>query len=226
MPDNGAEKKNDWLALKIPGTTALAPYEFEERAELVHCQWSVGFEYDEIAAFFNISEIDVKLDMQHVLSRLTARQVLSQTNDRNRILIQRTNSKEYSRLLQESLTITASSYLAAGMSPVPAMKEFRQAVSMEEKPGGLSINFTKNTANFGNGTGVNSANVGGRHGVKSAEDLIRMIIAQDPSCGLQPVMDIDAQETTPLPDTGEEGSPSDDGDNEPIETGEDTTQYY
>src|SRR4030042_6316893 len=118
------EKKNDWLTTKIPGAAAPVKYDFHERAMQIHSQWMVGYEEDEIAAFFEITEVEVKRDLQYLLSKLSPRQVISQTNDRDRIKIQRKQSKDYSRLLDESLKINAKEYMVAGMSPVPAMKEY------------------------------------------------------------------------------------------------------
>lgn len=199
MPDTGPEKKNDWLATKVPGTTAVAPYEFQNRAMRVNAQWCVGYDEEEIAAFFKITEIDVKADLQYVHGNMTSRQMIAMRNDRMRIKIQREETADYHHILKESLTINAKDYLAAGMSPVPAMKEFREAVSMTEKPGGLAISFTKNTANFGvPGAGIHPANISGRNGIRSYEDLVRMIIQEDPSCGLQPI-DVDTQEAVPAP---------------------------
>lgn len=197
MPDNGPEKKNDWLSKIVPGTTDVSPYEHADRAAQVYSQYVVGYDEEDIAAFFGVSVIDVKRDLQYIQSGLSTRQVISMENDRIRIRIQRDEARNYKRILNESLTIQAKEYLAAGMSPVSAMKEFREAVSMTEKPGGLSISFTKNTANINTpGGGIHPANISGRNGIKSYEDLVRMIIEQDPSCGLQPI-EADAQEIIP-----------------------------
>lgn len=199
MPDNGPEKRSDWLSLRVPGAPAIADYEFAERAAEAHALYCNGYEIEEIAAIYEVSEADIQKDLAHIHKNLTSRQTISMNNDRQRIMIQKTNFKKYKRILDESLTITAQNYLAAGLSPVPAMKEFREAVSMTEKPGGLSISFTKNTANIGMPNpvgGIHPANLGGRRsGIRSYEDLVRMIIQEDPSCGLQPI-DADAQDVT------------------------------
>jgi hypothetical protein len=187
MPDNGPEKKNDWLATKFRGSTAVSEYDNHDRAMRAHAQWCVGYEEDEIAAFFGVSEIEVKRDLQYVHENMTARQVISMNNDRDRIRLQRQDSKEYRRILNEALTMNAKDYIIAGMSPVPPMREYREAVSMTEKPGGLAISFTKNTANIGMPQGIHPANIAGRNGIRSYEDLVRMVIQEDPSCGLQPV---------------------------------------
>jgi hypothetical protein len=214
MPDNGTEKKNDWLALKIPGTTSVAPYEFEDRAYQVNNQWSVGYDIDEIAAFFKITEIEAKVDLQWVHGRMSPRQVISLQNDRDRIKLQKRNTNHYGRILEESLVITAKDYIAKGMSPVPAMKEYREAVSMTEKPGGIAISFTKNTQNnMVPGGGVHSANISGRNGIKSYEDLVRLVIESDPTCGLQPIIeDDDDQGVAPVSIADVVGEDEDDTD--------------
>lgn len=197
MPDNGFEKRNDWLALRVPGTTAVAEYEHADRANQAHNQYCVGYDIDEIAAFFGVSELDIQRDLQHVRSNLSPRQVIAINNDRARIKLQREDTDRYGKIMSESLGISAMKYIEKGMSPAGPMKEFREAVGMTEKPGGLAINFTRNTANILNpGGGVHPANVSGRGGIKSYEDLVRMVIEQDPTCGLQPI-DTDAHDATP-----------------------------
>lgn len=199
------EKRNDWLAHKIKSQApAQYDYPFAERAEEVHSHWMVGYDELEIAAFMGLSEIDVAQDLQYMQKRMTPRQVLAQCNDRERIKLYRTRSKAYNRLLGESLEKTADEYLAAGFTPVPVLKEYRQAINMEEKPGGLNIAITKNTANFVNPNGnVHPANLG-NGGIRSYEDLVRMIIKSDPTCALQPVIDADVQEVQPPDDDSED----------------------
>lgn len=196
MPDNGPEKRNDWLALKVPGTTAVAEYEFAARAAEVYALYAVGYELDEIAAHLKISEYDAESDLMYIRKNLTSRQVISMSNDRERIILQKKNAQRYRRIMEEGLDMSAKDYAAAGLSPVGIMKEYREAVSMTEKPGGLSLSFTKNTQNIVSGNGVHPVNISGRNGIKSYEDLVRMIIEQDPSCALQPVDD-DVQDNIP-----------------------------
>lgn len=202
------EYKTDWLAAKIGRPAAAAPdYENYERATRVLAQWMVGYDESEIASFFRITEIDVAADLQYLHEKMAPRQVIAMNNDRDRIRIHRKQSKDYSRLLDESLKTSAAEYLAVGMSPVPAMKEYRQAVGMEEKPGGVAISVTKQTATFINNPGqVHPANLGGSGRVRSFEDLVRMIIASDPSCGLQPVIETDAHEALPSPNLDDDES--------------------
>jgi hypothetical protein len=177
-------------------------YPHHKRAEETYSQYLSGFSEQEIGAFFGIDPAEVLKDIQHVQQVLPARTVLAHINDRNRLLIQKLEGEKYRRQLSEALSISPQDYLKAGVSPVGPMKEFREAVSMTEKPGALSINFTKNTANFGgsNSSGIPGANFGGRR-IRSYEDLVRMIIEADPSCGLQPVSaDIEADVVAPPPD--------------------------
>lgn len=171
-------------------------YPHHKRAEETYSQYLSGYSEQEIGAFFGIDPAEVLKDIQHVQQVLPARTVLAHINDRNRLLILKLEGEKYRRQLSESLSISPQDYLRAGVSPVGPMKEFREAVSMTEKPGALSINFTKNTANFGGGNsgGIPGANFGGRK-IRCYEDLVRMIIETDPSCGLQPVSaDIEAEE--------------------------------
>ena len=191
--DNGVEKKNDWLSTKVAGVPAEAR-EKDDLASRIYAQWMVGYEYEEIAAFFGITEIEVASQLQSIKENLTPRQVIAQNNDRERILLQRDNAQKYRRIVNDSLTMTAAEYIRAGISPVGPMKEYREAVGMTERPGGFAINFNKNTANFPLPGNIHPANISGRGGVRSFEELVRLIIAEDPSCGLQPVMDAEAHE--------------------------------
>jgi hypothetical protein len=175
------DRKNDWLVPTInPG---LVEYENKDRAKVVHAQWMVGFAECEIAAFFGITEADVRVDLQWIQGQMSPRQLSAQSNDRTRLQIQREQSAEYNRLLKESLTVGAKEWLLNGLSPAGILKEYREAVGLTEKPGGIAISFTKNTANFGGG-GTNAAG-----GIRSAEDMIRRVIELDPECGLTPIDD-------------------------------------
>jgi hypothetical protein len=205
--NSNPELKNDWLANKLGGTPARVPYEFSERANLVQSQWMVGYDEQEIAVFFQVTEFEVQQDLKYVHMNMTPRQVIAMNADRDRIRIYRKNSSHYSRLLEESLTRTADSWIASGISPVGAMKEYRQAVGMEEKPGGIAISLVKNTANINSPSGgVHPANLGGHGNPRSFEDLLRAIIKADPSCGLQPVIDVDAQDALPIAAESEESN--------------------
>lgn len=192
------EKKNDWLANKIPDAPGkTGEYENDSRSNEVLSQWMVGYEDYEIAAFFGITQIEVGQDLQRRFGKMTARQLIAIQNDRERIRLYRTQSKNYSSMLEDGLKKTINDWFDAGLNPVPILKEYRQAVGMEEKPGGVAISVTKQSATFINGSGVNPANLGGNGNVKSFEDLLRMIIKADPACALEPVTDIEAQELPP-----------------------------
>jgi hypothetical protein len=199
------EKKNDWLANKIPDAPAVKnEYQNESRSNEILSQWMVGYEDHEIAAFFSITQIEVAQDLQHRFGKMNARQLIAIQNDRERIRLYRTQSKNYSTMLEDGLKKKITEWFDAGLSPVPILKEYRQAVGMEEKPGGVAISVTKQSATFINRGGVNSANLGGNGDVKSFEDLLRMIIKADPTCALQPVTDIEAQELPPAQDDPDE----------------------
>jgi hypothetical protein len=177
-------------------------YPYHKRAEETYSQWLSGFSEQEIGLFFGIDPSEVLKDIQHVQQVLSARTVLSHVNDRNRLMIQKLEGEKYRRQLSEALSIPVKNYLEAGVSPVGPLKEFREAVLMTEKPGALSVSFTKNTANFGASMGpggIPAANFGGK--VKCFEDLVRMIIAADPSCSLQPVIEVEAQESASAADS-------------------------
>jgi hypothetical protein len=197
-----------------------AEYPHRKRAEEVYSQWLSGFDEREIAAFFEIDVLDVMKDIQYVQQHLSQRSVLAHVNDRNRLMIQKLEGHKYHQKLSEVLSIPAKVYLQAGINPVAPLKEYRESVSMTERPGALSVNFTKNTANIGIGStwgGIPAANLGGSGKIRCYEDLLRMIIANDPSCGLQPVTtDIEAKEIE-VP-----GNPQAEDVNEEEPTGEDS----
>ena len=125
-----------------------------------------GFGEHEIARFFEIEVEEVLRDVQHVHQILSVRTVIAHLNDRNRILIQRAEGERYRQLLSESLSTPVEGYLQAGVSPVGALKEYREAVGMVEKPGTFSISVAQSvTIADGRPT--------------SAEDVIRKIIAME-----------------------------------------------
>jgi hypothetical protein len=172
-------------------------YPHHKRSEETYSQYLSGYSEQEIGAFFGIEPAEVLKDIQHVHQVLPPRTVLAHINDRNRLLIQKLEGEKYRRQLSESLSISPQDYLKAGVSPVGPMKEFREAVSMTEKPGALSVNVTKNTANFALGMDpghIPAANFGSKGRITCFEDLVRMIIAADPSCSLSPPTAIEAKE--------------------------------
>lgn len=161
-------------------------YEFHERSQQVYSQWMSGIAEEEIASFFRIELADVLRDVQHVQQTLPVRTVISHLHDRNRVLILRAEGQKYQDLLRQSLETPAAEYLRNGVSPTGVLKEFREATGMVEKPGSL-ISVTRNTAVIGSGTGACGT------GIRSYEDLLRSILAADPSLGLTPI-DVIAEE--------------------------------
>jgi hypothetical protein len=171
-------------------------YEHHSRAQQVYSQWMSGTPESDIAGFFGITEIDVLRDIQHIQQVLPVRTVISHLHDRNRVLILKAEGKQYQELLHQSLNTPAAEFIKNGVSPTSVMKEYREATGMVEKPGSM-ISITKNTANFGGGPPgeIPLANFGGNGRPRSFEELLRMIIAADPICGLQPVIEVEAQES-------------------------------
>ena len=190
------EKRNDWLAQRVPGAVPANPdYPEIERANKCLSYWMAGYDELEISTLLELGEIEVARDLAYLKTQMSTRQLIAISNDRQRILIQKKEADNYSSILNGALTKSVDHWLAAGLSPVPAMKEYRQAVGLEEKPGGVAINLTKQSATFFNAPGQTPVqNLGGHGKVTCFEDLVRMIIKHDPSCGLQPAIDIDAQD--------------------------------
>src|SRR5512135_3638374 len=118
-------------------------YEHHARAQKTYSQWSSGYSEEEIARFFGIELEEVLRDIQHIHQVLPTRTVIAHLNDRNRLLIQRAEGERYRRMLSESLQTPVANYLEAGVSPVGAMKEFREAVGMVERPGGISVSLSQ-----------------------------------------------------------------------------------
>ncbi len=142
-------------------------YPHHKRACRVYSQWTAGYNEEEIGRFFGITPEDVEQDVQHIAGILPTRVVIAHNNDRGRILIQRAEAEKYRRLLREALATSVSEYLASGVAPTGPLKEYREAVGMTEKPGGISLTLTQNTA-----VQKNSA------GITSAEDLFRRVLAK------------------------------------------------
>jgi hypothetical protein len=149
-----------------------------------------GYTEEEVSEHFEVPVRTVERAVQHTRSCLSGRTIISHNNDRLRILVQRSESEKFRALLADALSIRAEEYLRAGVSPSSTLREFRQAVGMEEKPGSFSLNLTKNTAIM---SGSHSGACG--TGIRSFEDLLRAVLAADPSLSLSPV-EIDAQDAT------------------------------
>lgn len=105
------------------------------------------------------------MDIQHIQGILPTRTVISQNNDRSRILLQRQQSEDFRRLLGQALKMDAQSFLAAGVSPAGILKEFREATGMIAKAEPMiAIQQNINTVSHAGG------------GIRSAEDLIRSVL--------------------------------------------------
>jgi len=147
-------------------------YPEHKRAERSYTTWMSGYTEEEVAGLLTASGVectaqDIELDIRHIQSLLPVKTLIAQNNDRNRILIQRDESANYRALLKAALTTPVGTYIAAGLSPAAPMKEFRAAIGMEEKPGGVSVNVQQN-----------SLNITPTHGVRSSEDVLRAVMGR------------------------------------------------
>lgn len=212
MGENHQATKNDWLATKIDTGAEVQEYEHIDRAYKCHSQWMVGFDPDEIAAYFEITEIQVKRDLQHVQSKMTPAAVTKMFNDRQRIRIQRDQAYNYESLLKESLMKKPDEYIDKGMNPAGILREYREATGLTERGAGVNINFNRNTANI-NAPGMGAGRVDNAIGVRSMEDVVRLVIEQDPSCGLEPVAE-DLEDQMLIEADAEDGSFEDPEDTE------------
>ena len=202
------EKPTDYMIASIKDRgEQTAPYDNAKRAARVYSHWLTGFTEPEIAYFFSISEMEVKRDLQHIISGMSPRAVIAHNNDRARILIQREQSDQYRKMLKDALQKPVDDWLDAGISPVGVMREYRESVSMQDKPGGFNVNLTKNTANL-YGAGGGSGTV-----IRGVEDIIRGILQAQPerqiaAVDIQPeqlsamndASDADAEDGDPLPE--------------------------
>jgi hypothetical protein len=123
-----------------------------------------GYAEEEVAKHMNVDIVVVERAIEHTRSCLSSRTIISHNNDRHRILLQRTESEKYRKLLGDALNTPVQDYLAAGIAPAGTLREFRQAVGMEEKPGAMNINVTQNSA------------INIRSEIRSSEDLLRSVI--------------------------------------------------
>jgi hypothetical protein len=146
------------------------------RASTVYTHFISGFAEEEIVKFLNAQGIEcsleeIEMDIQHIQSLLPTRTLISHENDRNRILIQRTEGKKYRQLLNTALSLEAKDYLAVGLSPHSVMKEYREATGMQEKPGGINVHVDQRSLSIGGGATPPS-------GVNSSEDLLRRVMSK------------------------------------------------
>jgi|GEM_PF-2127350 hypothetical protein len=171
---------NGWAIVKsdVPFNlkrSAVEDYPFHDRAVMVYNQYISGFTEEEIVVFLNRSGeecdlTDIECDLQHIKSLHPTRALIAHENDRNRLLLQRTEGKQYRRLLGESLSIEAKQFLAAGINPTATLKEFREAVGMTEKPGSFQVNVNQQSLNIGGGEARQQT------GIRSSEDLLRAVM--------------------------------------------------
>jgi hypothetical protein len=159
--------RNDWLIRKEGPEPLLLKktkaYPHWERANESYSHWISGKDYDEIADVTGVPVKEVKKDVAHIESVIPSKQLIANNNTRNRILIQRTQSQSYQKKLKDALDLNVRDYISAGVNPVGPLKEFREAVGMTEKPGGLNIQLNQN----------NTVSAGG---VSRTEDIIRSVM--------------------------------------------------
>jgi hypothetical protein len=182
-------------------------YAFHERASTVYTHYISGYAEEEIVKFLRAGGAectveDIELDIQHIQSLLPTRTLISHENDRARLLLQRSEGKKYRSLLSEALDIKAAKYISAGMSPAGALKEYREAVGMTEKPGGISVHVDQRSLHVG---------AGAANGVSSSEDLLRRVMSKLKAQEIPPVDAIEAEATEVAPadevfDDGEDES--------------------
>ena len=149
-------------------------YPHHRRADIAYTHYISGRIPSEIVEFLRFqgiecTEQDIEYDIQHIQTRLPTRTLIAHENDRNRLLIQRTEGEQYRRLLGEALKVQASTYLAAGVSPTGVLKEYRESVGQQEKPGAMNINVSQNTMNVGGAAAS---------GIGSSEDLLRRVMSR------------------------------------------------
>jgi len=152
-----------------------------------------GYMEEEVAEHLGVPVREVERAIQHTRSCLSSRTIISHNNDRGRILIQRTEGKRYREMLAATLSIPAEQYLAAGITPVGPMKEYREAVGMVERPGAISLSLSQNVS-------VTEGKV------TSFEDLLRRVItSREQGEGRSDSVPAEKQ-STPIPELCDEGS--------------------
>lgn len=205
MPDKrgprGVRNRRDWAVVKNIASPPVVHTDYPEhdRAKGTYGQWLSGFTEEEIAKFHGTDVAEIERDVQHIQSTLTQRMVITHNNDRNRILIQRQQAESYQRLLGEALEVPAQQYVAAGITPAGPMKEYREAVGMTERPGGIALHVS---------TEVNVQNAG----LSSSEDVLRTVMKKMKA--EQEPIDIESQEVQDDPDGAPAGQQDEEGDQE------------
>ena len=150
-------------------------YPEHDRAVKVYNHYISGSIPEEIVAFLNKIGIDcdvtdIECDLQHIKSLHPTKVIIAHENDRNRLLLQRTEGEQYRRLIGEALKLQAVQYLAAGISPTGPLKEYREAVGMTEKPGSFNLAINQQSLNIGGGEARQQS------GIRSSEDLLRSVM--------------------------------------------------
>lgn len=206
----------EWAITKSDVPPAIkrgAKDDYPEHARAVEAynHYISGYREEEIADFFRSIGMEctveeIERDIQHIKTMHPTRVLIAHENDRNRLLLQRTEGTEYRRLLGEALKLKAEQFLAAGISPTSSLREYREAVGMTEKPGGINVHVDQRSLNIGPGA-TNS-------GISSSEDLLRSVMnrmrAQNQISQESEVFETEAaspsvqEETFDLPETLEE----------------------
>jgi hypothetical protein len=159
--------KDNWMVKKTGPEPLLTKrdkaYPEWKRANDTYSFWLSGKTIDEIVKFTGIDKFEAEKDIAHIESVLPSKTLISNNNTRNRLIIQREQSLEYQKKLQDALSTPVSAYLKAGLNPTTPLKEFREAIGMTEKPGGLNIQVNQSNTNTGAGVG-------------RTEDIIRSVM--------------------------------------------------
>lgn len=159
--------KKDWLVRKEGPEPLLLKktkaYPEWERANVSYSHWLSGKTVDEIVKFTGVALDEVEKDVAHIESVLPSKTLISNNNTRQRILLQREQALQYQIKLKDALSVPVADYLRAGLNPTTPLKEYREAVGMTEKPGGLNIQ-------------VNQSNTSVAGGVSRTEDVIRSVM--------------------------------------------------
>jgi hypothetical protein len=123
-----------------------------------------GYTEEEVGKHMAVDVEVVERAIQHTRSCLSSRTIVSHNNDRMKILIQRSESEQYRRLLGEALRTNVKEFLAAGVSPVGVLKEFREATGAVEKPGSFTVQVNQQSI------------VANSPQITSSEDLLRSVL--------------------------------------------------
>lgn len=137
-PDKWELIKNRPEPLLEPGSRK-GKYPAAERAAVVYLHYQTGYSEAEIASFQGVDEATIRADIAYMQSTFPPRILVAHGNDRLRLVVQKAQSAQYQELLRQTLQIPAEEFLAAGVSPTGALREYREAVGMTEKPGAIAV---------------------------------------------------------------------------------------